>query len=365
MKKLKVLTIGAAMRDLFLHYEKPHILTVDEDRCTRSFIALEEGTKIEIASLAYHTGGGGINSAISFKKLGFGAESFFKIGADADGDFIIKTLKSHKISLKHIARSTQTPTGISCIIPTPSGNRAILVYRGANATISMDDIPKRAIATCDQLYVTSLSAQTSQLLPHIAAIAKQHGALVAVNPGTSQLTVRVDTLIKAMKNIDILIVNCLEASLLINSFDKKVHRKYSLKKTKKKLPGLLDPRFTFPRTRHSLLDYFQAVLEHGPRIAVVTNGADGVYATDGAHIYYHPSLPITAVSTVGAGDAFGSTFVGMLSMGKPIDLALRAGIINSASVLSHLGTTTGLLTLKELNARIKKLSTQLLQTFMW
>src|SRR5439155_20813798 len=105
----------------------------------------------------------------------------------------------------------------------------------------------------------------------------------------------------------------------------------------------------------TLEQYFQEILKRGPTIAVVTNGADGVYATDGNKIYFHPSLKVNVVSTVGAGDAFGSTFVGQLAQGKPLQDALRAGIINSASVLQYLDTQTGLLKADELEKRLQKL----------
>ena len=359
---MKILTIGAAMRDLFLEYENPESMTFDVEGFEISYIMLEEGKKIELDAIPHATGGGGTNSACSFLQQGFDVSSFFKVGEDLEGDEIINALSEQNIDVSSAVHSKDAPTGRSFIIPSSSGEKVILVYRGANLTIKEDELPRQAIESCDQLYITSLSKQSSKLLPIITSLAKQHKKPVAVNPGSSQLTINVATLEESLPTIDILIMNCFETSLLMEHLVE-LDQAPSKKVREEELPNLLAAPIVYGTIDFTLHHYFQEVLKRGPKIIVVTNGPDGVYASDGKQIYYHPSLPGKPTSTVGAGDAFGSTFVGQLLHGKSIEDAIRAGVINSYAVIQQLDATSGQLTQAELNKKVKELDQKLLQTF--
>jgi sugar/nucleoside kinase (ribokinase family) len=89
-------------------------------------------------------------------------------------------------------------------------------------------------------------------------------------------------------------------------------------------------------------------MEMGPKIVVVTNGANGVYVANKNEVLFHSSLSIKPINSVGAGDAFGSCFVASLMYKHDVKIALKHGIINSASVLENLGAKTGLMTYDEL-----------------
>lgn len=361
----KILTIGGAMRDIFIHYKNCQMMHLHTDTKDQSFIVLEEGKKIDIAAISYSTGGGALNSAVSFARQGLSVATVCKIGKDQAGNAILDVLKKEKINSNHVIQSNNLMTGNSFMIPCPSGNRAILVYRGANTTLTAQEIPSSAIADTDLVYITSLSSKTKQLLPGLVTLAKKNKKLVATNPGTSQLIAGADILRDSLDKIDILIVNAYEASLLMNSLTQSTFTTLKKQKEKKntRLPELLRAPMGSTTACFTLEQYFQEILKRGPTIAVVTNGAEGVYATDGNKIYFHPSLKVNVVNTVGAGDAFGSTFVGQLAQGKSLEDAVRAGIINSSSVLQYLDTQTGLLKAEELEKQLQKLDKKLLKIF--
>ncbi len=361
---MKILTIGSAMYDLFLEYTSPQTVKFTIDGQDVNYIILEEGHKIELSALLPFTGGGATNTAFSFTRLGFTTATCAKIGHDEYGAFIVAALEETNINTSYITLSSDEKTGCSFIIPSPTGDKAILTYRGANLQLTTDDIPLADFGAFDQLYITSLSRSTSVLLPIMCNQAKKDGIPVAVNPGTSQLNENVHTLIESLNNIDILILNCFESSLLMAQFGYHKKKKKSVRNKKqvpskddglKKLPDLLSAPITRGDIQFTLPDYFKEIQTRGPHIVVVTNGADGVYVSDGTTIYYHPSLPIEVISTVGAGDAFASTFVAQLLQKKSIENAIRAGIINSAAVLEHFGATTGLLDQQELNELVSEI----------
>ncbi len=359
---MKVLTIGAATQDLFLEYTNPETMVFDVDGREKPYIILQEGEKVELDDVLKHTGGGATNSACSFKKLGFTVAPCCKVGNDESGKFVVKKLKEKKINTAYVSKTIKAPTGNSYILPSHTGNKSLLVHRGANLQLTSRDIPHKAIKNCDQLYITSLSKQTSKLLPLISKVAKKYKKPVASNPGTSQLSANVQTLEKSLQYIDILILNCLEATLLMDHMAPKPKNQKILKPNKS-LPDLLAAPIARGTISFTLQQYFHEILKRGPQLVVVTNGADGVYVTDGKQIYYHPSLPIYIVSTVGAGDAFGSTFVAQLARGKSIENALLAGIINSAAILEYQDATTGLLPQKKLDKLVKEIDQKGIKTF--
>jgi sugar/nucleoside kinase (ribokinase family) len=312
---------------------------------------MRAGRKIEIKKLIYYCGGGAANSAVSFARSGFDVTIFCKVGTDQAGDFIINALQSEHVSTNNILKTSQAQSGNSFIIPGPQGNSAVLVYRGANITITENELPESLIAQSDQLYITSLSGPAAPLLIPITQLAKKYNKSVAINPGTSQLSAGADYLKAALKNIDILILNSYEAELLMTSLMVHLLPIEIKESSDTTLPELLQKPLGSTTTMFTLQQFFTSTHACGPKIIVVTNGAEGVYACDQQTIYFHPSIKIDIVSSIGAGDAFGSCFVAELNSNASLEDALRAGIINSASVIQHLGTQTGLLTKDEIEKR--------------
>ena len=69
--------------------------------------------------------------------------------------------------------------------------------------------------------------------------------------------------------------------------------------------------------------------------------------------YYCPTFDSPVVSTLGAGDAFASTFCAALSRTKlDIGRALMYGSVNSASVVSVFGATEGFLTFEQIEKKL-------------
>ncbi|MDP2650436.1 MAG: carbohydrate kinase family protein, partial [bacterium] len=85
-------------------------------------------------------------------------------------------------------------------------------------------------------------------------------------------------------------------------------------------------------------------------IAVITDGPNGAYASDGTGYWKMPMYPDPAppVDRTGAGDSFSSTVAAMLAEGLPLLEALRHGPINSMNVVQHIGAQKGLLTREEI-----------------
>ena len=358
--KINVLTIGGAAQDIFLNYENPEIKTIEQ----KSYILLEEGSKIDIKRLHYYTGGGSINSACSFKRLECNVSTFCKLGNDSQGQFILNELNKENISTENIVYSDNLQTAISFVISPPGRDRVILAHRGANIDLKKEEIPVQKIKQVDQLYITSLSGNSAKLLLPITELAKQNNIPVAVNPGMNQIKSQDKLLIESLKNIDTLILNATESQQLMLSLLSQSTSRHLIPEPETVRPETVHPEcfcesknvskdsgklfssfLGYKNNNLTIKDYFKAILQKGPSIIVVTNGAEGVYIADKEFMYFHKSIPPKQlVNTLGAGDSFGSCFVAALLHKKTIEEALFYGIINASSVISHEGAKTGLLT---------------------
>ena len=359
----KILTIGSSMQDIFTQYDHVETLQLHTKNEDASYVIMRAGRKIEVKQLSYYCGGGATNSAVSFARAGFAVESFFKIGSDRAGEFIVQTLAAENVNTQHVLKTDAVPTGTSFIVPGPHGNGSVLVYRGANLTLTASEIPEKAISECDQLYITSLSGATAELLAPITACAKKYGKQVAANPGTSQLNAGPQFIASALPHIDILIVNSYEAQVLMTSLTTSMPECTISAQGKGELPDLLKKPLGFSSACFTLFQFFHEVHSRGPRIVVVTNGAEGVYVSDGSIVYFHPSIKTDMISSTGAGDAFGSSFVARLLTHKSIEDALRMGVVNSSSVINYLGTQTGLLSADELIHAAQQLDQSLVKKY--
>ncbi|MCK5632647.1 carbohydrate kinase family protein [bacterium] len=356
---MKIMSIGGATQDTIVQYQPHETLQLHTKNKKQSYLILEEGKKIEVENLTYFTGGGATNAAISFKRLGCNVDIFCNIGIDKQGDFIIKNLQDEGLTTKHITKSKTLPTGTSFIIPTLSGDRTIFAFRGANSELQEKKLPQEIIKQCNWLYITSLSGQSSQLLLPITTFAKEHNIRIANNPGISQLADGAHALCKSLPNIEILILNAQEAKEFMQSLvhetkglQDKITRSCASTK-KQQAPHLLASPIEYQNIQFDLRDFFSEVLSRGPKIVVVTNGAEGIYAATQKSLYFHPALaPQQIANTLGAGDAFGSCFTAYIAKKATISEALLAGIINASSAIGSLDAKSGLLSESEIQKRI-------------
>ncbi len=367
----KVLTIGGSTKDIYLSNQGVDYMSITQKNCNIKYMLLKSGDKIEVENILYFSGGGATNSAASFKRLGFDTSCISKIGNDESGKFVINELEKENINIQNIIKSEDKNTGTSFVINTLERERTIFAYRGANGYLEKKDIPFNIIKNTDQIYITSLSHESSKVLPDIVKFTHENNIPVAINPGTSQLSHGSQTLKESLKYIDTIIMNSDEAkTFMIALIENDKNYKETLKSSRQnKLnsestenkPTLLDSPLRHMDYYFSIWKFFKEVMHMGPKTVVITDGANGVYVANNKQIFYHPSIKTDVVDTLGAGDSFGSCFVASILAEYSTEEALIRGIINSSSVISKFGAKPGLLTKEELDK--KKIDFSLLQKF--
>jgi sugar/nucleoside kinase (ribokinase family) len=110
----------------------------------------------------------------------------------------------------------------------------------------------------------------------------------------------------------------------------------------------------------SLAAFFDALCRAGPRFVVVTDGRNGAFLGTREAIHFCPAvLEPNVMGTAGAGDAFNATFTASIALGRKPDDALRAAVVNSASVVRHADTQSGLLSHEQLAVAVAAHAEQL------
>ena len=337
---VKVFTIGSATMDVFVESDEANIVSVNSFNRKSEFMSYPYGSKIDMTNFSTNLGGGGVNTASNFAKLGFDTSAIFKIGDDIYSAGIIDHLKKANVKLDSIIEDKSLSTGFSVILVSFQGDRTVLTNRGANACIELKDIDFESLKTADWLYVAPLNGQSNEVLEPLVKFAHENNIVVAFNAGTTSLKQGFEKIKPILKTSNIVVMNLEEASMCTGVEVR---------------PDTKTEHFSHEIIHPDVVTMLKKLRVYDYQVIVITDGKRGAYAYDGKKIYICPVFPSSVVSTLGAGDAFASTFFASLQRtNNDIGRALMYGSVQSASVVSKFSATEGLITFDEIEARLEK-----------
>ena len=205
--------------------------------------------------------------------------------------------------------------------------------------IKKSDINFDAIKNAKLLYIAPMNGDSTKVLDDIATFANENNVYVCFNAGSSSIKKGFNYLKKILGNANIVVMNKEEASLATQIQVR---------------PDTRDIKYSEELIHPDVKEMFKKLKVREYQIIVITDGGHGAYAYDGENYYYCPVFDGPIVSTLGAGDAFASTFCAALSKTKVnIGKALMYASVNSAGVVSQFGATEGLLTFDEIEEKLK------------
>ena len=352
---MKILTIGGATIDTIAIIDSDRIERMTMLNADSSFLLLEEGRKTEAEEVSTHPGGGAVNAAVAMARLDIDAAVLAKLGTDARADAVLARLAQEGVSSRWTTRDSRQPTGASVFVSSHERDAAIFTFRGANTLLEVRDLRDDAFAV-DVVYIANLSNESADCFPAIVSRAKAHGALIAANPGPRQLSARGQAFLDNLSAIDIVLLNRREADLLVPSLVARAGEGGPALALApgEEAPALAARGLAGGGFEMSVAAYFRALVRLGPKYVLVTDGGRGAFVGSAGQILFAPALNSAVVGTAGAGDAFGATFTAYVALGRAVEEALRAAAINSASVIGHIDTQTGLLRKPELDRRLTK-----------
>jgi sugar/nucleoside kinase (ribokinase family) len=334
-----VITIGSATMDVFVESDDANIVSVSTKNKKSEFMSYPYGAKVEIEDFTSQVGGGGVNTACNFANLGFNTAAIFKIGDDIYSDGILDSFKNKNIDLSNIIQDKNVSTGFSIILVSFQGDRTVLAHRGANAKIQTSEINFDAIKKAKLLYIAPLNGDSTKALDELVHFATKNGVNVCFNAGSSSIKKGFNYMKKILENAHVVVLNKEEASMATQIQVR---------------PDTKEEKFSEQLIHPDIKEMFKKLKVKNYQVIVITDGGKGAYAYNGKHYYYCPIFDGPTVSTLGAGDAFASTFCSTLwKKGLDIGNALMYASVNSAGVVSAFGATQGLLTFDEIEEKLK------------
>lgn len=236
------------------------------------------GETIGGGTLRRAPGGKGANQAAAASRLGARTRVIGAVGADSDGDWMLRALAGAGVDVTGVRRAGSA-TGTALIAVDSGGENQIVVCPGANAEASIDGISFGR----DETVLTQLELD----MDLVSLLAKTVPGFLVVNASPARPLPA-----ELVRRADLFVVNAAEYALA---------------------PEL-----------------------NGARLVAVTYGADGAALLERGHQVARAAAPrVTPVSTVGAGDGFCAALALGLRAGLAREEALRAACaVGAAAVLS-------------------------------
>ncbi|NUS86711.1 MAG: ribokinase [Streptomyces sp.] len=287
------------------------------------------------SDLAVHPGGKGANQAVAAARLGARTALLARVGDDGHGRLLLESQRDAGVDTAGVLVGG-APTGVALITVDPSGDNSIVVSPGANARLSPEDV-RAAAGLLASAGVVSLQLEIP--LETVATVVEvvrtgragagagtgeggtgESGPRIVLNPSPpAPLPAEV------LAACDPLVVNEHEARFLLGD----------------------DPagREEAPEA------WAAALLARGPRSVVITLGAAGALVADRDRTALVPSLPVKAVDTTGAGDAFTGALAWRLGVGDGLETAVRFAVRVGAAAVTRAGAQESFPTAEEVAAR--------------
>ena len=243
-------------------------------------------------NVSYRFGAKGGNQALAAAKIDVQVFMAGRIGTDNFGKQIYDTLSNQNINLDGL-KMVDEATGMSVALIGSDGIYSAVVVSGVNQTIELSEI-----AVPDDLTVLVLQNEinTDANFEIIKKVPKSTFVILNAAPA---LTPNKDF----FERIDLLIVNQLEAKMLLNEE-----------------PSIFNN-----------LDALRKLQNLGPKEVIITLGAEGYTGiSKNGEIFSEPGIKVDVLSTHGAGDSFVGTLAAFICKGEPINIAAQYAQASSA-----------------------------------
>ena len=242
--------------------------------------------------VSYRFGGKGGNQALAAAKIDVQVFMAGRIGTDNFGKQIYDTLSNQNINLDGL-KMVDEATGMSVALIGYDGIYSAVVVSGVNQTIDLSDI-----VVPDDLSVLVLQNEINTDA-NFDIVKKVPESTFVIFNAAPALPPNKDF----FERIDLLIVNQLEAKMLINEE-----------------PSIFNN-----------FDALQKLQNLGPKEVIITLGADGYTGiSKNEEIFSEPGIKVDVLSTHGAGDSFVGTLAAFICKGEPISVAAQYAQASSA-----------------------------------
>lgn len=271
-------------------------------------------------ALTMHAAGAELNVAVALARLGHPASWGGVLGDDELGEFILRSLAAERVDTAHVRRDSR-PTGIMFLeARTPEVSRVFYHRSGsAGARLTPHDVDRLLDRDLAWLHLTGITPALSES----ARAAVLHAAQTCRRRSVAF-------------SVDV-------------NFRSKL---WSAEEASEVLPWLIEgadvvigspEELALAAPEGKTLEAAAAeLLGSGVGEVVAKLGAEGARAYTEAGTVNAPAFPVTAVDTVGAGDAFTAGYLSARLDGEDLAGRLRRGCLLGAFAVGHRGDWEGL-----------------------
>ncbi|WP_312642111.1 ribokinase [Hydrogenoanaerobacterium sp.] len=249
-------------------------------------------------------GGKGLNQSIALARAGVQVYHAGAVGK-ADGDMLREVLQKNHVNIDFIRQCEDVATGHAIIQVNHSGQNCILLYGGANQTMTEQHIDETLAGFSSGDFLILQNEINN--MRYIMEQAHKKGLVIVLNP--SPMNEKILEL--PLEYVDYFMLNEVEAADICGTEDK---------------DGLLE----------------QLAQKYPGAKIVLTLGKHGVQYKDGDQVLSHGIYKVPVVDTTAAGDTFTGFFIGSLAQGYAADEALRLASVASSIAVSRQGAETSI-----------------------
>jgi ribokinase len=251
-------------------------------------------------------GGKGANQAVAARLCGASVAMIAKVGSDLFGPATIRNFQAQGIDASHVRIAEGVSSGVAPIFVEPNGQNRIIVVKGANDTLTPEDVEAAAPILRKADTIVMQFEIPLRTIYHTVRFAEAKGIRCIVNPAPAQ---QVD--FKQLSGADYIIPNETEAEIITG------------------MPV------------HSLEDATKCanyLLRQGSKRVVLTLGVRGCLLAGPEGTELIPAFKVKAIDTTGAGDAFIGSFAVFLGEGFSEKEALTRANLYAALSTTKVGT---------------------------
>lgn len=323
MPKFDIVSIGDTTIDAFIELHEASVhCSVDHTNCQ---LCLNYADKVPYEKVTMLPAGNSTNNAVGSARLGMKNAFVCAVGNDENGQKIIRELTREGIDTQFVHINKNVQTNFHFVLSF-QGERTILIKHNK----FVYKLPHKL--DTEWIYFSSMAQGTEKFHKEIESFLSRNKKIkLAFNPGTFQIRMGATKLKEIYKRTEVLFVNREEAQLIL---------KQETRNIKTLLNGL-----------HKL----------GARIAVITDGRDGSYASNlptgqaggSARVWYMEEFIGPHIEATGAGDAYGTAFTAALFYGKTLGEAMAWGTLNGGFVVQFVGPHAGLRSKSQIEQYLK------------
>jgi ribokinase len=250
-------------------------------------------------------GGKGANQAVACARLGAHTHMIGRVGGDEFGRSLLASLNQDGINTARIAIDHSVSSGVAVIAVDDAAENTIIVIPGANGQVSQPDLGRlEAVIRECQLLLLQLELPLETVVM-AADLARRSGVGVILDPAPAKPLPS-----DIYELVNVLTPNTTEAEMLVG----------------------------FPvEGSDSAASAARTLLARGAEHVTIKMGALGAYVAgpEGERLY--PAIPVTAVDSVAAGDAFNGALAVALAEGRPFSEAVHWALAGGACAVTKEG----------------------------